>query len=300
MRKLYDDLELFCAVVEAGSLKGASSTLGVPHSTVSRRIEALEREMGLSLLQRTTRQLKVTSLGEQIYQDCSPMLRSIKDSLTLAKEREQSFQGSLKVSMPVRAGLDFLGCWMLDFAADHPRMQLEMELSDTYEDMIHRDIDLAFRVGPLSDSSAVASRLWDIPYTLLAHPELLERHGVQGRILDISQLEQLPCIQVKPVMKWGFCSQEGQILYVQPGQGARVNDLALAHHAAGLGLGIVFGPREMHRNKDLVELQVEGWQPIQRTMYAYHIGKRHLNSRIQAIAEYVRQRRIQWETERNL
>ena len=149
MKRVLDDLSVFCAVVEKGSLKQASELLGIPHSTVSRRIDALESALGLHLLHRTTREVKATSRGMQLYQDSAPLLESLASSVELAISSEVAFKGSLSVSMPVRAGLDFLGDWLIDFASQHEDLTLDLSMSNVNLNLIQENIDLAFRVGPI-------------------------------------------------------------------------------------------------------------------------------------------------------
>ena len=290
MKRIYDDLHVFCAVVEEGNLKKASAHLGVPHSTVSRRLDALEKNLQLTLFHRTTRDIRITQRGQALYDDCAPLLNSLKLSVDCAIDAEQAFQGHLKISMPVRAGIDFLGGWLIDFTTDHPDLKLDISLSNDNLDLLKEDIDLAFRVGPLTDSSAIAMRLWDIPYQLCASTAFVERHQLACGLLSQTQLEQLPCVVTLPARQWIFVDPTGREVQITPNSQLTVNDLGLACHAIKQGQALGLVPAVMMANESIVSLSLEDLQPRTRTMYAYHLGRRHAISQIRQLIDYIKQR----------
>lgn len=290
-KRVLDDLSVFCAVVKCGSLKQASKVLELPHSTVSRRIEKLEKDLGLTLLHRTTRAVKVSSRGQQLYDDCAPLLDSLRSSVNLAVDSEVQFKGSLKITLPVRAGVDFLGGWLIDFATEHPDLRLDLSLSNENLNLIKDDVDLAFRVGPLEDSSAIALHLWDIPYSVCATRSFIEKHGLNARGMTLEQLANLSTVVTQPATQWFFIDTENQAVDFAPTANLLVDDLGLALHAVSSNQFISFLPNEMLLDKDIVELTVEGLTPRTRSMYAYYLGKRHANSQIKHLVEYIRTRR---------
>lgn len=290
MKRVLDDLSIFCAVVETGSLKKAAEKIALPHSTVSRRIDALESSLGLTLLHRTTREVKVSSRGQELYQDCSPLFTSIQRSIDLAIDSEGEFKGKLKVSMPVRVGLDFLGAWLIDFASEHPDLTLDISLSNSNKNLIQDKIDLAFRVGPLMDSSAIALKLWDIPYSLVATKSYLKHHGIEGAVISVEQMESLPSVISRPTTSWVFINQQNQEVLFSPSQDLMVDDLGLAYHSVLKDSYLAMLPTSMIKDMDVVELSVEGLKPRTRIMYAYYLGRRHAQSQIRHIVNYIKQR----------
>lgn len=293
MKRVLDDLSVFCAVVEKGSLKQASELLGIPHSTVSRRIDALEDALGLHLLHRTTREVTVTNRGQQLYRDCSPLLGSLTSSIELAIEDEVQFKGELSVSMPVRAGLDFLGHWLIDFASEHKELNLELSLSNVNLNLVQDNVDLSFRVGPLPDSSAIALRLWDIPYSVYASNEFIEDHNITTEEITFEQLSQLPAVISMPAKAWVFTDNQHQEAVFQPNAKLTVDDLELARHAVVSGQFIGLLPDDITQDDTLSKIHIAGYKPRTRTMYAYYIGKRHTISQIRHIVDYIRQRHQQ-------
>lgn len=299
MKRVLDDLTIFCAVVETGSLKQASLKLSIPHSTVSRRIEALENNLGLTLLYRSTREVQVTARGQALYEDCSQSLANIRASVATAIDDEVQFRGQLNVSMPVRAGIDFLGGWLIDFAASHIDLKLDVALSNTNKNLIRDDIDLAFRVGPLVDSSAIALHLWDIPYVICCHRHYFQRHQLHDVVLDAKQIQSLPAVVTKPAVTWTFAVEHNKEIQLQPNAALHVDDLGLAYHAVKSGQYIGLLPEVMIEQEDeVVVLPLQNLRPRTRKMYAYYLGRRHSQSQIKNLIEYVKARYQQNQSER--
>ncbi|MBQ4810225.1 LysR family transcriptional regulator [Pseudoalteromonas luteoviolacea] len=290
MKRVLDDLNLFCEVVEQGSLKAASMSTGIPHSTVSRRIEALELALGLTLLQRTTREVTVTPRGKELYLDCSVLFNNLRDSIALAEDAEATFKGPLNVSMPVRAGIDFLGAWLIDFASEYPELKLNIALSNTNKNLIKEDIDLAFRVGPLLDSSAIALHLWDIPYSVCAHRSYLEKYNLSQNRVTEHQISTLPCIVAHPAKQWSFLNASSNEVMLSPLQSLVVDDLGLAYHGVLTGKYMAMLPNSMIKSDDVVRLAVDNLNPRTRVMYAYYFGKRHVQSQIKQLVQYIKNR----------
>ena len=145
-----NDILVFARVVEAGSFTAAARLLGMPKTTVSRRVAALEREVGVRLLQRTTRSLNMTDAGRLYYEQSSQALRTIEEAnLRLAEARAEP-SGTIRISAPVGFG-GFLTSTVFDFLATHPKTKVELRLTDDTLNLVENRIDLAFRTGILSD-----------------------------------------------------------------------------------------------------------------------------------------------------
>src|SRR3984893_6121605 len=164
-----NDIVVFARVVEAGSFTAAARLLGMPKTTVSRRIAALEREVGVRLLQRTTRSLNVTA-GRLYYEESSQALRTIEDAnLRLAEARAEP-SGTIRVSAPVGFGGYFLSSAIFDFLATYPKTKVELRLTDDKLNLVENGIDLSFRTGILPDSTLIARKLGSTHRILCASP----------------------------------------------------------------------------------------------------------------------------------
>ena len=182
-----NDVAVFARVVEAGSFTGAARLLGIPKTTVSRRIAELEREVGLRLLQRTTRSLNMTDAGRLYYEESSRGLRAIEDAnLRLADARAEP-SGTICVSAPVAFGSFFLADTVFDFLAAYPKTRVELRLTDDKLNLVEDGIDLAFRTGTLADSTLVARKLGSTHKILCASPAYLERRGTPAQAVDLGR-----------------------------------------------------------------------------------------------------------------
>lgn len=153
-----NDLMLFARVVEAGSFSGAAERAGLPKSTVSRRVAALERRLGERLLQRTTRQIRLTELGESVLVHARELVSEVDGVLALASNRQAQPTGRLRVSMPSDLANQVLTPTFATFARDYPGVTLDVDLSPRRVDLIGENFDLAIRMGDLPDDSSLAAR----------------------------------------------------------------------------------------------------------------------------------------------
>src|SRR5258705_3577068 len=182
-----NDIVVFARVVEAGSFTAAAGLLGMPKTTVRRRLAALEREVGVRLVQRTTRSLNMTDAGRLYNEQSSQALRTIEDAnLRLAEARSEP-SGTISISAPVGFGGHFLGSAVFDFLAAHPKTKVELHLTDDTLNLVGNRIDLAFRTGILPDSTLIARKLGSTHRILCASPDYVARRGVPVASADLAR-----------------------------------------------------------------------------------------------------------------
>jgi len=181
-----NDIVVFARVVEAGSFTAAARLLGMPKTTVSRRVAALELAVGVRLLQRTTRSLGVTDAGRLYYEQGSRALRLIEDAHQRLAETRSEPSGTIRISAPVGFGSGFLTATVFDFLAAYPKAKVELRLTDDKLNLVEHGIDLAFRTGILPDSTLIARKLGPIRRILCASPEYLGRRGVPAVPADLA------------------------------------------------------------------------------------------------------------------
>jgi DNA-binding transcriptional LysR family regulator len=170
-----NDLLIFARVVEAGGFGRAAERLGLPKSTVSRRISALEAALGERLLQRTTRKLVVTEFGQQLLGPAREIVSETEQAVALAESSRGRVTGRLRVSMPTDLSA-VLSATVARFVTDHPAVQLELDLTSRRVDLIAESFDVAIRTGALADDPYLAVRhLADLTGGLCAGPKYLRR-----------------------------------------------------------------------------------------------------------------------------
>ena len=174
-----NDLLLFARVVDEGSFSRAAFRLGLPKSTVSRRVAALEAQLGERLLLRTTRKLTVTDFGVAVLEHAHHVVEDVTAAASLAQNRQLKPSGRLRVTMPSDMANLVLAPFLAEFTLKYPAITLEMDLSARFVDLISENFDVAIRMGPLRDDASLAARqIAAFSGSLYAAPAYLARHGV--------------------------------------------------------------------------------------------------------------------------
>ncbi len=170
-----DALLVFGKVVESRSLSKAASLLGMPKSTVSRKLTKLESDLGIKLLRRNTHQLTVTDLGEKVYAHAATILNEANGVRALAEGSRQEPQGELRVAIPVFLGTDYASRVGYSFLSRYPHSRLDIRLVDSMVDPIRDGFDVVFGTGPLQDSTLIARKVFDLKLFLCASREFAEQ-----------------------------------------------------------------------------------------------------------------------------
>lgn len=294
MTNSLDDLSLFCTVAVHQSFYKAAKGLGMPHSTISRRIAALESSLGQQLIIRTTRSMRLTEKGQALFEQCSPLINQLGWAISDALDDSTILQGSLKLSMPTRVGLDYMGAYLIDFAKLHPQLNINISLSNDMVDLVKDNIDIALRVGPLEDSNLLALKLWDIPFNLVTSPDFVQKNQIDVEHFDLNDLQRLPCAIAPPQTRWMFEDNQKKPLSIEPQTGIQVNDLTLALQAALNDIALAYVPtivlEGFCKEAELTPITGQHWIPMTRTMFAVFNEKRSHSRKIQAAIEYITER----------
>lgn len=180
-----DRLASFVWVIETSSFTQAANRLGLPKSTVSRRVAALEDELGVRLIQRSTRKLTPTEAGEALYQRAAPALLTLESALRDAELFGDRPRGIIRISAPLDFGTSQLPGLISEFLDRYPEAELSLEFHDRYVDLIGEGFDLALRFGSLEDSSLIARRLVSIEIGFFASRQYLAEYGTPETLDDL-------------------------------------------------------------------------------------------------------------------
>lgn len=174
-----DDLVLFVRVVELGSFAGVARELGAPTSSVSRAIGRLEERGGVRLLQRTTREVRPTAEGVELYEAVAPSVAALRGAVQTIEPRTRKPKGRLRVTAPTDLASTFLIDVIVGFAERHPLVQLDFSLSNDHANLVQGGFDVAVRAtARLDDSSLVARKLGELELGLYGSPRYLRKRGV--------------------------------------------------------------------------------------------------------------------------
>jgi DNA-binding transcriptional LysR family regulator len=182
------------------------------------------------------------------------------------------------------------GPLLLDFAARHPLVELDLQLTNGAPDLIDGNIDLAFQLAPLAEGRHIARRLWTIPYVICASPAFLARSN--GRqLMHPRDLRRAPCILTPPITIWHFEHEDAGEVAIRPSAGGtRVDDLGLGLHAALAGLGYAYLPHGLvsaHLGAGLEAVEIGGWIPKPRDLFALYPPSRQLSPKVRALIDFV-------------
>lgn len=239
--ELLNDMALFVDVAQARSFRRAADATGVPSSTLSRRISALEKAIGLRLLHRTTRKVELTEAGQLYYERC----RRIVEEARLAHEQLGEMQaqpsGTLRASLPVDFATTYLAPLIAEFAGLYPGIAFDLDLTPRRVDLVAEPFDVAIRMGELHDSNLIARLLAKLSVQAYASPRYLEISGEPKHPSDLAQHE---CLGFSKVGKWAL-HREAEFAEAEVGGRFQVNSVGMFRRLATLDLGVVLLPAEI-------------------------------------------------------
>ena len=276
----------FITVVEAGSYTKAAQQLGIPKSTLSRNIQALEEQLDLRLLNRSTRTLSLTKAGETFFNQNQPHIHALQNAHSQMLDYQNNLQGHLKITMPAEVGTSLLGEILPNFLNRYPQIKLEMDFSAENQDLIAKGFDLAIRIGQqLNDSSYIAKRIATPALSLFASPNYLAQHN---KIKTIEDLAKHHHILIKSEQS-ELLFASGQMLKREHYQVCS-NSIFFNKSLCLQGLGITMLPQilcqQEKQNKQLVEVLPQ--HPLQiHNMYAVYPSRKHPSRALTTFLEFL-------------
>ncbi|HJL14611.1 MAG TPA: LysR family transcriptional regulator [Sandaracinaceae bacterium LLY-WYZ-13_1] len=280
-------LPAFVEVVRQGSFTGAADALRLPKSTVSRHVARLERGLGVQLLVRTTRRLRLTEAGEAFFPRAASAVEGVEEAVRALGEREEEPRGRLRVSAPNDLGV-MLGGAVADFAAAYPRVRVELSLTGRRVDLVGEAFDCALRAsGSLEDSSLVARRLMTTEMGLFAAPDLLQRLG-SPRTVDA--LAERPCVLFRPqgeTVAWRLHGPEGERTVEVRGPVA-ADDFRVVRELVARGVGIGLLPElAFDAATEPLERVLPSWRGPGSALYFVYPSQRHVPAKVRAFRDFL-------------
>ncbi len=251
------EMKMFQAVADAGGFTAAATELGVSQSMVSRAVLRLEQRLGTSLLHRSTRRISLTDEGAIFLQACRQVLEDIGEAeRSVTSDKQPS--GTLRVSAAVVWGLDPLVPFLPEFTTRHPKIGVHLSLTDRYVDLIEEKIDVAIRLGRLSDSSLIARKIGEMRRVIVASPAYLAEKGRPKAPADLLNHDCLLWDEERDYLnRWPF-EVNGAMRHVKVGGRIVSNNAQALYQLAIMGAGIVrmveYRARPLIRRGELVSL----------------------------------------------
>ncbi len=287
-----DALATFVAVARAGSFAAAARRLGLSPAMVGRRVRALEERHGARLIERTTRSLRLTELGQAFLPRAAAILEAVEDLSELARPGEGRLSGRVRLSGPVTLGVRRLAGIVARLVERWPELTVELTLTDRKVDLVGEGYDLAVRVGELRPSGLVARRVGTYGFACCAAPAFLDRHGAPATPGELGRLRCVLNLNMSPRDRWPFLDAEGRPVAAEVRGPLEIGQDEAQRMAALEGAGVIYVPRDLVQEDldagRLVEV-LAGWPRPVMPIHAVHPSRRLVPRRVSALVEAIAQ-----------
>lgn len=283
----YQDLYYFIKVVEKGSLVSAARYLDIPTSTLSRRLQAFEQQLGYKLVHRSSKKFGLTESGQRFFNSLSPVMTELEMRSEDVNSELSSLSGDIKITAPLTLGHHYVKPWVFEFMEINPRVSVEMFLSNQNVDLVKNSIDIAFRLGKVTLNDWISRPLMETEMVVVATPELMQRHPKPQRP---EELAELPLVVLKRSAFWRFQDPDGHAVTFTPHAHLRTDEIRFAVDAVKQNLGACCMPRyvvsEELESGELIQL-LPDWSMEGRTMHMLYPHRENLPVKTRALIEFV-------------
>ena len=280
---------IFVAVVESGSFSRAAERLGQANSAISRAIKKLESKLGVNLLNRTTRQLSLTEEGERYFRRIQGVLQEMAAAETEVMEAKLTPRGVLRIDAATPVMLHFVMPMIKPFRERYPEITLSLVSSETFINLIERKVDVAIRVGKLTDSSLRARPIFTSYRKLIASPDYLARCGVPETAEDLKNHTCLGFTEPVSLNTWPVAAQDGQLYEIDcdisSNSGETLKHLCL--NGNGIASLSDFMIAKELESGELVEVLASKRLPVETPFSAVYYSDRAVSTRIRAFIDFI-------------
>jgi len=285
-----EGIATFVTVAESGSLSEAARRLRLSRSVVSERLAELERALGASLLQRSTRKLALTEDGAAFLARARRIVREVQDAAADLAERRGQLSGPLRIAAPVTFGRLHLGPALYPFLARHPGIRLTLELDDRRVDAATDGFDAVVRHGPLADTYLVAWQLASSRRVLVAAPAYLRRHGTPRSLAELEGHRGIFYMH-RGGADWRFAAQgQAQVVHGQPGLVLNNGDMMRDAAIAGLGIALlplfIISAALAAGSLRIIDVGIDAEA---ETIYIAHPDGQHPSAKLRALAAWLKE-----------
>lgn len=292
MKTTSEELAIFVAVVESGSFSRAAERLGQANSAISRAVKKLENKLGVNLLNRTTRQLSLTEEGERYFRRVQSVLQEMAAAETEVMETKSTPRGTLRVDAATPVVLHFLMPLIKPFRERYPEINLSLVSSETFINLIERKVDVAIRVGKLTDSSLRARPLFKSYRKIIASPDYIARYGKPETVEELRNHVLLGFTEPVSLNTWPIASADGQLFEATPdissNSGETLKHLCLSGNGIA-SLSDYMIDKEL-ASGELVDLLADKRLPVEMPFSAVYYSDRAVSTRIRAFIDFISER----------
>lgn len=280
-------LDTFVKVVQTGSFTRAAEQLRSQKAHVSRVISQLESELGVRLLERTTRSLSLTEIGREFFERAVGILGAAEDARRAVQKAQGEPRGTLRLSCGVEFGMLAVNGWVREYLLRHPDVNVDLEMTGRLVDIVHEGFDLAVRVGPLADSTLAARKLGELRYGLFAAPGYLRRQPPPAQPQDLAQHALIRFSGSRLRLVWTF-TRGADAQRIEPAARLNANNSFAVRDAAVDALGIAQLPLLLAQPEvdagRLVPV-LPDWQLPSAPVHAVFASARYLTPKVRAFID---------------
>ena len=277
----------FVAVVDSGGFASAARKLNLSPPVVTRAVAELEERLGLRLLTRTTRVVRVTDAGARFAEDCRRILADIEEAETVATGTHAAPRGTLTLTAPVLFGHLYVTPVLVRYLQHYPEVDAQCLFLDRVVNVVEEGIDVAVRIGELPDSSLQAVRVGRVRRVLVAAPAYLKAQGVPQRPEDLARHAIVSASGVTPVSEWRFNDAGKPLLQrMQPRMRTTTNDSAIAAALAGLGIARLLSYQvAAHVRSGALQVLLEDFETAPLPVHVVHHEGRRATQKVRAFID---------------
>ncbi|HUA79773.1 MAG TPA: LysR family transcriptional regulator [Dyella sp.] len=288
-------LAVFVALVRAGSFTAAAAQLGMTKAMVSQHLLRLERELGVTLIVRSTRRMALTEAGAAFHVDCAQLMEQAEAAIERIGDRHGTPSGTLRLTTTTDYGMAVVAPALADFRRLHPSLQVDLVINDQINDLIAERFDLAIRIGWLRNSNLRATRLGGFRQLVMAAPAYLAEHGVPRRPEDLIEHAWIAMSTMAAPLRWAFTHSNGQRRIVRMRQAMQANNAAAVRALVMAGAGVSVLPDYLVQD----DIQMRGLQVL-LAQYRLPVGGIHAvypdpqpPAKVRAFIDFMRDRLAQ-------
>lgn len=282
-----NDIAVFVKVAQLGSFSRAARALGMPVSTVSRKVASLEDQLSVTLMQRTTRKLSLTAPGRSYFEQCSEPLGRLFDAESALTQTQKKPEGTLKVSVPVILGQEPFYVFLSAFLKRYPGIQIDLFTTNLFVDLIADNIDVAIRFGELADSSIIAKRIGRSVRYLVASPDYIRGRALPAKPEDLRAHDCILLNGRNNETEWHLVSGRKSVkLRVTGPVSSRDFQSVSAFTYKGHGIGLLPSSycEEHIRKRELVRI-LPAWSSPEIFVHAVYPTRRFIPSKLQVFLD---------------
>jgi DNA-binding transcriptional LysR family regulator len=283
----FEAMTAFVAVCETGNLSAAARQLGLSPSVMSRQIAGLESRLGIRLFNRTTRSISLTDAGRRFLERARRILADLDEAELSAQGERAEPRGRFSVTAPVIFGRLHVAPLLAKFVERHPKVMVDLNLSDRFVNVVEEGHDLAIRIGHLPDSQLIARRFGETRRAVIASSSYLDKAGTPHHPSDLQRFDVIALTPAAPSIDWHFIEDGAELkLHLIPRFVVNYGDAAisLALDGSGIARVLYYQVRDAIRKGRLVEV-LEPFAPAPMPIHAVYPSSRLLSAKVRAFIE---------------